>query len=275
MQPDDDAVPGEPLRLHGALRLAVGGRSLGGADRIGLLRAVGDTGSITHAARAVGLSYKAAWDAVDAMNNAAGAPLVERQPGGRGGGGTRLTEHGRRLVARHAELEALHQSFIGLLDASGADLGRDLDLWGTLNMKTSARNQFTGTVSRVAAGAVNDEVEIDLRGGRRLVAVVTRESAEALGLAPGVAAFALVKASSVLVATQLGAARLSARNQLAGTVARVLPGAVNAEVVVDLGDGLTLAAVVTRESVAALGLAAGVSATALFKASSVIVGVAA
>ncbi len=141
-------------------------------------------------------------------------------------------------------------------------------------MKTSARNHFEGTVSKHATGAVNDEIEITLAGGQKIVAVVTRESAMGLGLAVGAPAFALVKASSVVIATELGTARLSARNQLAGVVASVQAGAVNAEVVIDVGGGaLTIAAIVTQGSVKALGLAQGSAATAIFKASSVIVGV--
>ncbi|HRJ61773.1 MAG TPA: LysR family transcriptional regulator, partial [Azospirillaceae bacterium] len=58
-----------------------------GETRVRLLEAVGREGSISAAARAVGLSYKAAWDAVDAMNNLFGRPLVGAQTGGRKGGG--------------------------------------------------------------------------------------------------------------------------------------------------------------------------------------------
>jgi molybdate transport system ATP-binding protein len=140
-------------------------------------------------------------------------------------------------------------------------------------MKTSARNQLSGKVSGLTAGAVNDEVELTLTAGQRIVAVVTHESAASLGLAVGAEAFALVKASSVLVATDLGTARLSARNQLRGTVARLQPGAVNAEVIVDVGGGQTLAATITQESARSLGLASGTAVIALFKASSVILGV--
>jgi molybdate transport system ATP-binding protein len=142
-----------------------------------------------------------------------------------------------------------------------------------LPMKTSARNQLTGTVRRVSAGAVNDEVEIELTGGPRIVAIITHESAVDLGLAAGVEAFALIKASSVIVVTDLESARLSARNQLAGTVTRLQPGAVNAEVVIEIGGGLSIAAIVTQQSATSLGLAIGSRATAIFKASSVIVGV--
>jgi molybdate transport system regulatory protein len=140
-------------------------------------------------------------------------------------------------------------------------------------MRTSARNQLPATVSSVTPGAVNDEVELTLAGGQRIVAIVTHQSAQILGLTPGVAAFALIKASSVIVVTDLGSARLSARNQLSGTVIRLQPGAVNAEVVVDVGSGLKIAAVVTQEGAHSLGLASGSAVTAIFKASSVIVGV--
>ena len=140
-------------------------------------------------------------------------------------------------------------------------------------MKSSARNQLSGTVRRLTAGSVNDEVEIELAGGQRIVAIVTHDSAIELGLAVGVPAFALIKASSVIVVADLQPARLSARNQLAGSVTRVQPGAVNAEVVIDVGGGLSIAAIVTQQSASSLGLAPGSAATAIFKASSVIVGV--
>jgi molybdate transport system regulatory protein len=140
-------------------------------------------------------------------------------------------------------------------------------------MKTSARNQFSGTVRAIRDGAINDEIEIEAAGGLRLVATVTRASRDALGLAVGAKAFALVKASSVVLFTDLGDVKLSARNQFAGTVARVVPGAVNTEVMLDLPGGASLAAIVTNESAQSMGLAAGGAATAMFKASSVIVGV--
>jgi len=139
-------------------------------------------------------------------------------------------------------------------------------------MKTSARNHFTGTVTAYKTGAVNDEVQIKVGGsGTRVVAVVTHESAQTLGLKVGTTAHALIKASSVVLATDLDGVRLSARNQFEGKVTALTPGAVNAEVVVDIGGGLSIAAVVTKSSAQALGLAVGRPVTALFKASSVIV----
>lgn len=68
-------------------------------------------------------------------------------------------------------------------------------------MKLSARNQLKGTVRAVVHGAVNSEVELELPGGTVVVAIITRSSAESLGLAPGSEAYAVVKASDVMVAT--------------------------------------------------------------------------
>jgi molybdate transport system regulatory protein len=261
------------LELTGGLWLQVGGETLGGRDRIDLLRAVAAQGSITHAAKAVGLSYKGAWDAVDAMNRLAGKPLVERSTGGRGGGGTHLTPHGARLVERFEQIDAVHRRFLQLLDNEAADLDRDFSLMRILNMKTSARNQFVGTVTAVKAGAVSDEVELTLPGGPRIVAIVTRDSTVSLGLRTNITAIALVKASSVLVATDLAGAKLSARNQLPGIVSAIAPGAVNAEVTIDIDGGGSITASVTLAGARSLGLAPGVGATAFFKASSVILAV--
>ena len=263
----------EELALQGKVWMTVGGEQLGGSDRVALLASIAEHGSITQAAKAVKMSYKGAWDAIEAMNNLAGEPLVERVAGGRGGGGTRLTRRGAQLVENFHKIEREHRLFVEHLSRQSHALADDFLLIQTMKMKTSARNHFAGTVSSVTAGAVNDEVTIEIVGGQRIVAIITHESTTSLGLKPGSEAFALVKASSVLVATGTGGARLSARNQLAGVVSRVVPGAVSADVSIALPGGGTIGATVTLESSAALGLQEGMEATALFKASSVIVGV--
>jgi molybdate transport system regulatory protein len=264
------------LQLQGSLSLASQAGTLAGAQRIALLEAIGKTGSITSAAKAVGLSYKGAWDAVEAMNNLADAALVERIAGGRGGGGTQLTARGVALVESYRAAAEEHLRFVTALNRRLKNSGGDLQLLGRLAMKTSARNQLWGRVIRVAAGAVNDEVELEIKGGDRIVAVVTHESVEQLGLKSGVDAVALIKASWVIIGVEDGGPKLklSTRNQLAGKVATLTPGAVNTEVTVELKGGNTLAAVVTNVSAENLGLKAGIAVTALFKASSVIVGVA-
>jgi len=141
-------------------------------------------------------------------------------------------------------------------------------------MKISTRNIFSGTVSLLTPGAVNAEVEVTTAGGDKIVAIVTESSVKSLGLAPGKPVQAFVKAPWVVLLTGTADVRFSARNQYQGKVAKVNKGAVNAEVTLELAGGSLIQAIVTNESLQEMGLAPGVAATALIKASHVILGVA-
>lgn len=140
-------------------------------------------------------------------------------------------------------------------------------------MKASARNIFSGKVSAITAGAINSEVEIVTSGGDKIVAIVTQASVKELGLAPGKEAFALVKAPWVMLLADDGEVKFSARNRLAGKVSKLAKGAVNTDVVLTLAGGSEVHAIVTNEAVADLGLKEGSAASALIKASHVILGV--
>ncbi|MEX0738551.1 MAG: TOBE domain-containing protein [Pseudohongiella sp.] len=240
--------------------------------RLALLTAIAGTGSISGAARTVGMTYKAAWDAVDAMNNVAGAVLVQVQHGGRGGGGAQLSATGRKVVDDLARLQSLHGQFMAQLKAAG-DLDESLMLMRRLSMKSSARNMLLGTVESLRDGGVSTEVNLRLTGGDSLHAIVTRESAQELGLAPGREVQAIIKASWIILAMGDDNIRTSARNRLCGSVTRIVEGDVNAEVVLALMGGNTLAVIITRQSLDELGLQEGSQVCALIKASHIILGV--
>lgn len=264
------------LRVRSAISLETARGSLANQRWMELLATLDQTQSISAAAKAVGLSYKAAWNAIEAMNNLADRPLVERSVGGRGGGGTRLTKRGIELVGTYRHIAAAHDRFLKQLNARVDDLDRDLRLLGKFMMMTSARNHFAGKVARITKGAVNDEVELKLAGGERIVSTITHVSVENLGLKVGSEAVALVKASWVIVATSAGSKlKLSARNRLDGKITQIEPGAVNTEVVIELKGGNSVAAIITNKAAKSLELEVGKAASAVFKASSVIIGVAA
>ena len=140
-------------------------------------------------------------------------------------------------------------------------------------MKASARNQFNGIVSKVIVGAVNAEVFITLKGGESLVASITKESIETLGIDIGMQVLALVKAPQIIIVSNFGDFKLSARNQLQSTITQINSGAVNAEVVMALKGGDLITATVTNDSVETLGLVKGASVTAIFKANAVILAI--
>lgn len=262
-----------PISIEGQIWINAGERRFGGHGRMRLLNLIAKTGSISGAARAMKMSYKAAWDAVDQMNNLAGEPLVVRSVGGKGGGSTVVTPRGQQLIENFDHLEREHQRFITELSQQASSMADDLLMLRRLSMKSSARNNFSGTVTAIRQGAVNDEIALEIAPGQHLAAVITRESSENLGLAVGSEAFALIKASSVIIVTEADGARFSARNLLTGKIERLQPGAVNTEVVLALEGGGRLAAIITNQSAENLTLAEGATASAIFKASSVILGV--
>lgn len=264
-------------RLLGKLEVSTELGTFLGDTRIRLLEAIDQYGSISQAAKHVPLSYKAAWDAVDAMNNLADQPLVERSTGGKHGGGTLLTPHGRKVVGLYRAVEAEYQMALDRLMTQWGEIGEGSarsfqQLLRRMGMRTSARNQFVCTVSGLREGDVDYEVYLRLDKQNELVAVITRDSAEQLGIQIGMEVVALVKASAVLLLTDEGL-RTSARNHLWGEVERITEGPVNSEVVLSLGRGKTVTAVVTKDSVNALGLVEGGRACAIFKSSSVILSI--
>ena len=262
------------IRLPGTVWVRGGRGSTLGDDRMELLEQIDRLGSISRAAKAVGICYKTAWAVIHEVNNVSPRPLVVRTSGGRGGGGTVLTEEGAEVVRLYRLVKGEHRKFLKGLEGKAGSLERIHPLLTGAVMRISARNVFLGTIARVLKGAVNSEVIVRLKGTDALCSVITNESAESLGLKEGREAYAFFKASSVILGKNLHSRPTSARNVLCGKVERVKEGPVSAEVTVMLPGGSTVTAVITEESAKRLKLMPGDHACALVKASSVILGVA-
>ena len=236
-----------------------------------LLEALDATGSINKAARTAGLSYKGAWLLLESACNLANEPLLETVTGGAGGGGTRLTPAARGLLGAWRTLQDEQREFLCAQEARLSQLPALAGLLRRMSMKTSARNQFAGTVKAVELGPVSASVTIALKSGDDITATMTTAAAQRLKLKKGKEALALIKASAVVLVTDFAGWQLSARNQLAGTVSRIERGAVSSLVIVTLPGGAAISASVTNEGVQALDLKVGAQATAVFKAYSVMV----
>jgi molybdate transport system regulatory protein len=262
--------PATPALVGGDIRL-IGGLN----ERLfQLLAAVESSGSINQAAREVGLTYKGAWEMIERANNLSPKVLISTATGGRLGGGTRLTPAGKVFLQLFIRIQEEHRNFLEQVNnrlMSNQDI---VFLLRRLIMKASARNQFFGKVIQVSSGAIDVEVIVSLKGGETIVATITKESAESLAIKSGVDVVALVKASQIIIVTDFGGYRISARNQLKGAVSRIQKGEVNAEVVIELKGGNSVVATITNESIETLELNTGKPATAVFKAGAVILAVA-
>lgn len=200
--------------------------------RIDILRRIGQAGSISEAARGAGVSYKAAWQALETLANLAGTPLVEKAVGGSGGGGAVLTAAGLRVL-RAAEIMAeARQQVLASLEQDGAT-GR-----AALALRTSMRNQFPCRVGTLQAQTGQVRVQLLLEDGNAIHARITQESVQLLSLRPGLEVLALCKATALQVAARL--APTPSRNVLAGTVSRVSRAASGGEVGLRLPGGVQL-----------------------------------
>jgi molybdate transport system regulatory protein len=210
-------------------------------QRIELLRHIAEQGSITRAAKAAGLSYKGAWDAIDELNNLAHTPLVERVVGGKGGGGARLSAEGQRLLRLYQKLQALQAQVL-----EAAEDANDLDLLGRLMLRTSARNQLHGRVTAIDAQGRNDQITLDLGAGLSLRAQITHDSTQTLTLAPGAVVVALIKAGWLSV-LPVDVAGTPGHDCLRGVLEQILPEAQGpCEMRIGLANGQTLCALSPR-----------------------------
>src|SRR6478735_6883455 len=93
------------MKPHAHIRLDFSGTCSLGPGKIGLLEGIERTGSLSAAARAMGMSYRRAWLLLHSTNEGFSEPVVELSVGGKDGGGTRLTDFGRQLVADFRRFE--------------------------------------------------------------------------------------------------------------------------------------------------------------------------
>lgn len=227
-------MPDHPIDAQFALRRD--GRLLLGRERIALVKAVAETGSISAAAKKLGLSYKTAWDGVDAINNLLPTPAVETRLGGKGG--ARLTDQGRRLILAYTDLEARLQRISAFLHGEGLE-GQTAELLWALGLRTSARNVFRAEIVDIARGAVDVDLILSIAPTQRISVTVTNAAADELALAPGLNVLALVKAQHVRVGVE---ASLTC-NRFDGLLAARIDDPRGSELRVDLGDGKTLVSV--------------------------------
>jgi|SynMetStandDraft_2_1070026.scaffolds.fasta_scaffold00324_13 molybdate transport system regulatory protein len=254
--------------LEASVSLFREGRSPVSTDRTALLRAVEETGSISGAARRLRLSYRGAWDQVQALNNLFESPLIVAERGRLGKGNAVLTPRGRAMIdvleRVRAELTAAVARVGDLFDGDIA-----ADLFWSLGMKTSVRNALRGRVTEITRGAVNGEVVVALSDEAQIVSILAHRDIDGLGLMPGAAVVVLIQAGDIVL-VQGDGLRTSARNRLPGRVSGREDGAVNSEISLNIGGAKTLVATVTLESARALDLTPGAAVTALVKAPHVI-----
>ncbi len=221
------------MELSSPLNLEMLGQPFLLEKRIELLYAIEEHGSISKAAKAVPMSYKSAWEAVDTMNTLSPEPLVSRETGGKDGGGTTITAYGKQLLENYAVLKREHTHFLERLSELTDIQSGAFKTIERLSLQISARNQIQAEVVSVESENVNAKVYLKLKSGQVLVSVITKEAVENLHIKKGQIVTAICKSSSVCIVDR--SQENSEENSLEGIVSGVESDAKNVKVTVDIG----------------------------------------
>ena len=263
----------EEIGLDGSIWFQKAHNKFLGGDTIALLEKINELGSINSAAKAVGISYKTAWHLVNMVNNLSEKPLVDRVIGGKGGGGTALTKEGKKVIEQFRVVQEEHRKFLHNLEGRLGETNNLYQFLRMISMKISARNVFSGTIEKITKGSVNAEVILLIAADTRIVSVITNGAVDNLSLKEGINAYAIIKSSSIIIAQELYDAKLSARNVIPGKISKLIEGPVSTEVDIEIGGGNVISAIITHGSSEKLALKEGDHSCAIFKASSVILGI--
>lgn len=204
--------------------------------RLEVLRSMQHAGSISEAARANGVSYKAAWQALETLGNLAGVPLVEKAVGGSGGGRAKLTPAGISVLEAADLLHAAREQALLQIERSTPASGLDLRGLAGVGMRTSMRNQLPCTVKEIRTARSAATVVLALSDGQELSARITLESLQLLNLEPGLKVLCLFKATAVTVAASIVAA--GGVNLLRGRVVRRGKGTSGIELALQIAPGV-------------------------------------
>ncbi len=262
-------------KLHaiGQFLLRRGSQGFINDTRFALLEQILKTGSITMAAKTIGISYRTAWLAVDDLNTLDDGPLVERIAGGKSGGGTSLTKKGKDILNMYRTLRKEHDLNLLRLGAGIANFDRFLHLTQKVSLKTSARNQLFGKIISIQKNALIATVNISLGGKDIIVSQITMEGLDSLGLCKGDSIYALIKANWIdLKATPSGKVKKNPENYLAGEILSVNKTTEYSEYTLRLKGGNTLVVSVLKKERQGMDFKKGNLVIASFKASNVILG---
>ena len=222
------------MELSSKLTLEMLGEPFLLEKRIELLHAIEEHGSISKAAKAVPMSYKSAWEAVDTMNTLSPEPIVYRETGGKDGGGTTVTSYGKTLLKNYAILKREHTHFLERLSELTDIQSGTFKTIGKLAIQLSARNQIQAEVISVESENVNAKIQLKLKSGQTLVSVITKEAVENLHIEKRQIVTAICKSSSV---SALDVSEVcSEANCLKGMVSQIEKDSENIKTTVDIGN---------------------------------------
>jgi len=157
-----------------------------------LLRRISETGSLTVAARMLGISYRNAWGRIKKAESSTGVSLIRAQSGGASGGGSSLTPEGMALLK---EFRKTRKYLFNALD--------DREAAGNVRYKLSARNLVEAKVASIERGDITSKITMSSRMPVTLTSIISNDAVDDLGLRVGDGVEAIIKSTEVMVAKRV------------------------------------------------------------------------
>ncbi|MCO6545010.1 MAG: TOBE domain-containing protein [Gilliamella sp.] len=221
--------------------------------RIALLKAIEQTGSLSQAAKQIGISYKTAWDAINDINKLAPKPFLITAIGGKNGGGTKLSAYAVRFIQLYDLLTQLQQNAFNILNDDKVPLDDILKATARLSLQTSARNQLYGTVKQIQTNDVAGFITVLLSDNQtELKVYITQSSIERLKLSTDKTVLLLIKAPLIELKNEI-----ENENCLSVTVEKITTDGNWSEIAFTLSSGIVLYANKLASEVKKSALATG------------------
>lgn len=235
------------------LTLNLGQQLFADPRRVCLLKQIEQTGSLSRAAKEVGISYKTAWDAINEMNKLAPKVLVNSSVGGKGGGGAQLSAYAVRFIQLYDLLTQIQSKAFHVLNDDNVPLDNLLAATARLSLQTSARNQLYATVQQIHSTHIMALLDDQQTA---LTVNITQQSIERLKLSKNKAIILLIKAPAVTISLDVIE---KSNNHFAATITHMSEGTTRSEIALSLATGISVSATKLTTEIHLLGLSVGQS----------------
>ena len=257
------------MEIEGRIWFKKEGKNLIGNGRVELLERIDEQGSISKASKSMKMSYKAAWDMVDAMNNLSDEPLVQKVTGGKNGGGTQVTQAGKNLIKSFKKFKEFYNQLLNSVDGNEIENDNHLSLIRKLHMKSSSKNLISGDIKEINQGEYNTKIEVKVSEDLSLYSIIPTSSFLDMKLKLDEKVFALIQESSIMIALN-NPEGISARNIIKSTISALKTDAVSTEIKLSIGKN-TLTSAISNDSHEQLGLKIGQEIYAIIKATDIVI----
>ncbi len=257
------------MEIDGRFWLTKDGRSFLGSGRIELLNLIEKTGSINAAAKEMKMSYKAAWERINSMNELADKPIIQRKAGGKGGGGSTLTPYAHELIKTYNRLHELHRQFIDRFSEAGDSPELLAKILNRTFLTTSARNQIPSKISSIDSDRLSSMITITLSGGSELLSTITSKSVNNMNMHVGSDIYAIIKSSDIKILSK-PPKDTDNTNILEGTIESIESTELNSELALRINDKTLLVALVSNDELNSFSV--GTKAFAAIAYNNIIVG---